>query len=474
VSEGSVTRLRSGWATDTGLVRRNNQDHLLVSDTLFAVADGMGGHAAGEVASEVAIDALRTAYAESGPTPTSDDLVAAVRYANTAVFANAETDPALRGMGTTLTAAAVVVADGEERIAVANVGDSRAYVFAHGDLTQLTEDHSVAEELARTGQITPEEVDRHPQRHILTRALGIFPDIDVDLWEVLPYPGDRVLLCSDGLVREVTDEQIAGVLRRLADPSEAAGELVARARSAGGSDNITVIVVDVVTDRDPGLAASQALAASSAVAGTGAGAAPSDEAVDGTTTSAGAAAATATATAASEANLGDNRPRKGRAHARSASLPARRRRVTLRAVVFVVVLLVVTGGAAWATAAYARDSYFVTLGPPGAVAASPLARPGSQSLVIEKGRPGGLLWFHPTLVERTTTLSDEVLPSHLPDLQKGRVEPSLAAARAFVANLVQEAAQAAAPTTLPSSATTLPTTTTSTGSPTAPATTVGP
>jgi len=457
VSEGSVTRLRSGWATDTGLVRRNNQDHLLVSDRLFAVADGMGGHAAGEVASQVAIDALRTAFGETGPTPASDDLVAAVRDANTAVFADAETDPALRGMGTTLTAAAVIVADGEERIAVVNVGDSRAYVFAHGDLTQLTEDHSVAEELARTGQITPEEVDRHPQRHILTRALGIFPEIDVDLWEVLPYPGDRILLCSDGLVREVTDDQIAGVLRRLADPSEAAGELVARARSAGGSDNITVIVVDVVTDGDPGLAASQALAASGAAGGTPAGAAPRDEAVDRAAT-----------------NRGDDVPRKGRAHARSASLPARRRRVTLRAVVFVVVLLVVIGGAGWATAAYARDSYFVTLGPPGAVAASPLARPGSQPLVIEKGRPGGLLWFHPTLVERTTTLSDEVLPSRLPDLRKGRVEPSVAAARAFVANLVQEAAQAAPPTTLPSNATTIPTTTTSTGSPTAPATTVGP
>jgi choline dehydrogenase-like flavoprotein len=148
--------------------------------------------------------------------------------------------------------------------------------------------------------------------------------------------------------------------------------------------------------------------------------------------------------------------------------------VTLRTVVFVVVLVAVIGGAGWATAAYARDSYFVTLGPPGAVAASPLARPGSQPLVIEKGRPGGLLWFHPTLVERTATLSDEVLPSRLPDLRKGRVEPSLAAAHAFVANLVQEAAQAAPTTTLPTTVTTLPTTTTSTGSPTAPATTVGP
>jgi len=135
--------------------------------------------------------------------------------------------------------AAVVVTDGEERIAVANVGDSRAYVFAHGDLTQLTEDHSVAEELVRQGQISPDEVDTHPQRHILTRALGIFPEVEVDVWEVLPYVGDRLLLCSDGLVREIADDQIASVLRRLSDPSQAAQDLVARARAAGGSDNIT-------------------------------------------------------------------------------------------------------------------------------------------------------------------------------------------------------------------------------------------
>jgi serine/threonine protein phosphatase PrpC len=469
VSDGLATKLRPGWATDTGLVRRNNQDHLLVSDTLFSVADGMGGHAAGEVASQVAIDALRKAFSESGPVPTSNDLVDAVRYANTAVFAYADTDPAFRGMGTTLTAAAVVVAEDEERIAVANVGDSRAYVFAHGDLTQLTEDHSVAEELVRTGQISPEEVDRHPQRHILTRALGIFPEIVVDLWEVLPYPGDRILLCSDGLVREITDEQIAGVLRRLADPSEAAGELVARARSAGGSDNITVIVVDVVTKSDPALAASQALAASVAAGGTSAAgatdapaadtASPADEPDSGTTRVASAGAPGET--------------RRGRAHARRAALPARRRRFTLRAVVFVVVLLGVVVGAGWATVAYARDSYFVTLGAPGTVAASPLAGPGSRPLIIEKGRPGGLLWFHPTLVERTAALSDEVLPSRLPDLRKGRVEPSLAAARAFVVNLVQEAAQAAPTTTLPTLPT-FPSTTATTRTVGSSSTTAGP
>ena len=205
------TSLRWGSATDAGLVRRTNQDHLVVDPGLFAVADGMGGHAAGEVAVRARRSTRSaTAFARDRrrrvPATTSS---AAVRTANATVFEHANADAELRGMGTTLTAAAVVTVDGEERIAVANVGDSRAYVFAHGDLTQLTEDHSVAEELARIGEIGPEEVETHPQRHILTRALGIFPEIEVDLWDVLPYPGDRVLLCSDGLVREMTDEQIA-------------------------------------------------------------------------------------------------------------------------------------------------------------------------------------------------------------------------------------------------------------------------
>ena len=429
---GPATVLRAGAATDTGLVRRNNQDHLLVDETLFAVADGMGGHAAGEVASQVAIEALRGAFADSGGRPSGDDLVAAVHRANAAIFARAEADASLRGMGTTLTAAAVVTTDGEERLAIANVGDSRAYVFAHGDLTQLTEDHSVAEELLRTGQITPDEVDRHPQRHILTRALGIFPEVDVDLWEVLPYPGDRVLLCSDGLVREVTDDQIAAVLRRMADPGQAATELVARARSAGGSDNITVVVVDVVADDG------RARAASDAVGRDGGQAAPSIEPTG----------------AGSDGVRGhDSVPHAASRHAPVAT-PPRRRRLTARAVAFVAVLAVVLAGGAWALVTYARDSYFVTLGTPGAVTPSPLAGPKSQALVIEKGRPGGLLWFHPTFVERTTVLSDEVLPSHLADLRKGRVEPSLAAARAFVANLVQEAAQSAPSTTLPVGVTT--------------------
>jgi len=416
-----VTGLRWGSATDTGLVRRNNQDFLVTTGQVFAVADGMGGHAGGEVASRVAIDALTDALSSHDDgSPAADDLLAAIDAANTAVLERAQADAALRGMGTTLTAAVLIVADGEERIAIANVGDSRAYVFSEGDLTQLTEDHSVAEELVRQGQLAPDEVDTHPQRHILTRALGIMPEVDADLWEVVPYAGDRVLLCSDGLVREVTDVQIASVLRRLADPNEAARELVVRARAAGGSDNITVVIVDVVDDDGKSLAASLALSAEPAGA-SGSRAVRDDEAN---------VAVSAPATFPAPAPVSYPSPVK------------RRRRVTIRVALFVVVVLAVIAAACVAVVAYARDSYFVTLAPAGVVS-GPLAQPGAQALIIEQGRPGGLLWFHPTLVERTQVLSTQVLESRLADLQKGHPAPTLSAAQQYIVNLVKEAVAAA-------------------------------
>ncbi|GAC1543680.1 MAG: protein phosphatase 2C domain-containing protein [Acidimicrobiales bacterium] len=406
-----MTALRWGSATDTGLVRRNNQDSFFAVANLFAVADGMGGHVAGEVASKTAVEALAESFggSEAGRPRSGEDLAEAVRAANRAVFAQAQADTDLRGMGTTMTAAALVVTDGEERLAVANVGDSRAYVFTHGELDQLTDDHSVPEELVRQGQLDPGDVDTHPQRHILTRAMGIQPEVEVDLWEVLPYAGDRVLLCSDGLVREVTDDQISAVLRRLADPHEVAQELVAKARAGGGSDNITVVVIDVVDDGGQALAASESIEAP----------VPRDARplLDGgdTTTDVGDHPATFSNAVASPAPV------------------ARRRRITVRVVLFVILLGLVLGGAAVAVISYARSSYYVTVAP----GAAP------QPLEIYQGRPGGTLWFKPSLAERSAVTSAQVLPVHLPDLQKGRLEPSLVAARQYVKSLLDEASQQA-------------------------------
>ncbi|HEX2273361.1 MAG TPA: Stp1/IreP family PP2C-type Ser/Thr phosphatase, partial [Acidimicrobiales bacterium] len=244
-----MTVLRSGAATDVGRVRQSNEDRYLVRDDigLFAVADGVGGHQAGEVASQTSVEMLEEAFEDEEPT--TEGLVAAVKEANQAVWQLAQSASEKRGMGTTLTAVALVEEDGEDHLAVANVGDSRAYLFQQGELTQLTEDHSLVEELYRDGQITREEAEVHPQRSIITRALGMDPEIEVDSWLLIPYRGDRILLCSDGLTNELPDDRIASALRRISDPEEAAKDLVRQARANGGNDNITVVVIDM-TDGD--------------------------------------------------------------------------------------------------------------------------------------------------------------------------------------------------------------------------------
>ena len=233
-----------GAATDVGRVRHINQDSLVARSGLFAVADGMGGHIAGEIAAEIAVGVL-----EGHPAIVSThDLIHAIHEMNAAIMARADAEPALSGMGTTLCALALIVNGEQERLAVANVGDSRIYVHAGDELQQLTEDHSLVAQLVRDGTLTESQADRHPQRNVLTRALGIDPDVAVDAWEVLPFAGDRFVLCSDGLSNELTDDQIAAVLRRLADPQEAADELVRLANENGGRDNITVVIVDIIGD----------------------------------------------------------------------------------------------------------------------------------------------------------------------------------------------------------------------------------
>jgi serine/threonine protein phosphatase PrpC len=247
-----MTVLRSGSASDVGRVRAVNEDRALETLSLYAVADGMGGHAGGEVAARTAIDALQAAFSAN---PTGEGLVNAVRLANAAVWRRSLADPDLRGMGTTLTAAALVAGQAGDRLVLANVGDSRAYRFNSGTLEQLTTDHSVAEELLARGELTEAEAAVHPHRHILTRALGIAPDVDIDVWEIEPEEGDRYLLCSDGLSNEVPGERIAEALASAKDPQEIAEELVALANAHGGSDNVTAVVVDVVVgDRPPGAA----------------------------------------------------------------------------------------------------------------------------------------------------------------------------------------------------------------------------
>ena len=222
--------------TDVGRQRSANEDSLVVRPPLFAVADGMGGAKAGEVASAVAVEAVETSR-ESGE-PAEAQLAGIVRDANRRIYELAVADESRRGMGTTLTLAKVH--DGE--VSLAHVGDSRAYRMRDGELSQLTRDHSLVAELERSGQITPEAAEHHPQRSIITRALGPEPDVEVDTYTLAGRDGDLFLICSDGLTSMISDEEVTSILHSADSLDAAADALVRAANQSGGKDNITVIL----------------------------------------------------------------------------------------------------------------------------------------------------------------------------------------------------------------------------------------
>ena len=240
-------RLVFAAATDVGRMRKNNEDSYLSSQPVAAVADGMGGHSAGEVASAIAIEEL-AALGSRGPweneTAATDDLKQAILRANRRIREMAASDRKLNGMGTTLVA---LLEDGD-MVHVANVGDSRGYLLRQGELSQVTVDHSLVQELVDDGRLSPEDAERHPQRSVITRALGIDPEVEFDLFTYKLQVGDRLLLCSDGLSDVVEPAQIRKVLLRVRSAQRAAGELVTVANEQGGPDNITVIVVDAVDE----------------------------------------------------------------------------------------------------------------------------------------------------------------------------------------------------------------------------------
>ena len=395
-----MIELRAGAATDVGLVRSSNQDRLLVAHPLFAVADGMGGAAAGEVASATAIEELQRSF-ESSSGSTADVLADAAREANRAVWEQAEANPEMRGMGTTLVALALL---DDGRLAAVNVGDSRLYVMHDGELRQVTSDHNLVAEMVAEGRISKEEAEVHPRRNIMTRALGVDPEVPVDVFLEDAIPGDRFVLCSDGLPRELRDDHITSLLSRLADPAEAAKELVEEAKRRGGNDNITVVVVDVVSED---------------AASKDDGAAPPP-----------LPAATVAPIAATPA-----------ADRESPAQP-KARLVTVRVVGFFVLLLVILGAGAAGVGWYARSGYFVGL--------------KGDRVTIFQGQPGGVLWLRPTVADATHVTTKDVLSHQIQRLQAGETEPSLQAARQFVIGLVAEAqvAQAAAAAPAPPSTTT--------------------
>lgn len=470
-------QLRAGAQTDIGRARTVNQDrHLVLPERgLWVVADGMGGAQGGEVAAAMVVDVLVEAYEERSV----DALLDVLAEANRRIH-EAAADPDLHGMGTTTVALAVVPAprpapsgapdgepgagptasdalrddppsrwsddpdavdevdltddDGPEQLVVVNVGDSRAYLYRDGELVQLTEDHSLVGELVRDGRLTREEADVHPQRNIVTRVLGPYESIPVDVWPVDALRGDRIVLCSDGLSGEVSENQISAVLRRLEDPGEAATELVRLANEAGGRDNITVVVVDVVDDGGVAEAASAALAAERSR-------------LDSQPDLAGFSTALADEPADDAAPPSGSR-RERRAERRAARKAARgsRTRITWRVLAFVVLLAAVLGGAFATIQWYGTSAYFVGF--------------EGDEVAIFQGRPGGLLWIDPSLEQETGIMRDEVPAAYIAALEAGHEQSSLAQARRFVSNIERDIADRASSTT--TTTTTRPTTTTTT------------
>jgi len=413
-----------GAATHVGRVRRTNQDHPVVSPVVFGVADGMGGHSAGEKASEIAM----TALTEVEALDSIEALVDAVHGANDRIVEAAREDPSLRGMGTTVCLIAALDTAFGPRLGVANVGDSRAYLLTDDGLHQLTEDHSLVEALVRDGRLTREEAADHPQRNIVTRALGIDDKVLVDSWELAAQPGDRYLVCSDGLFNEVADDAIVAVLSTTEDPQAAADELIELANDGGGRDNTTVVVLDIVDA--PGL----------------------DQPPHDRVLHQRLALPDATVRHDDERRLpaeivdhDDPDP----SQVRLEHDPPTSRLFTWRLAVFAVATLMVLGVLVVSVLVYARSSYFV--GPADGTAEPTAVVPGDGSapgddetaIVIWQGRPGGVLWFEPTIEESAGIQLEDLTAADRDDVVAGVEFDSLDDARRYVDTLLERAAQSA-------------------------------
>ena len=377
----SPFKLVAAGVTDVGRVRDGNEDDFIDQADrlgLVAVADGMGGHRAGEVASATALEALRAAVANGR------SLRDAIEGANDAVLEKSESHRELHGMGTTLTAG-MLGSDGQ--LVVGHVGDSRAYLVRDGELTQITNDHSLVEELVRGGELTPEQAEVHPRRSIITRALGIDPQVEVDEYPIDLRPGDRILLCSDGLTTMVRPDDIAGILNREHDPKRAAQLLVDAANEAGGEDNVTAVIIDAVevTHDDA----------------TAAAAVPDDDTADAPPV----------------------KPRR------------RTGRTVLRVLVWVLPILAVLAVAFFAVGWYARNTYYVGI--------------DRGRVTVFQGVEGGLLGWDPTIDRRTTIDPGALTPAQREDITDGKKFSSRSEADAYVTRLRQGIEARTPATTIP-------------------------
>lgn len=384
--------------TDVGRVRQGNEDSYLVREPLFAVADGMGGHLAGDIASATAVDLISERADESMPSNTAE-LASIVRGANTAIWEKAQNDPGLRGMGTTCTLALV----SDHEIHIAHVGDSRAYLYRGDELSQVTEDHTLVSRMVREGRLKPEEAERHPQRSIITRALGVDAEVEVDELTMPIEDGDRFLLCSDGLTSMIGVDDLHEVLSTQENPDVAAEELVARALDAGGEDNVTVVLIDL---GGPGSATSPAHTSSVT---------PAPPIAQRETTEPDVAPAPAVDT-------GVHRVPDEIAQVGPVDVAPRRRRWGI--VVIPLLVLALLAGGAYAAARYTlSNSYFIGADESGAV-------------TIFRGIPEEIAGFSLKEPEETTNVSVDDLPEFLrSNVNDGIKADSLEDAQEKVENL---------------------------------------
>ncbi len=391
--------LRHGAVTDIGRMRKNNQDRFLSMGRLAAVADGMGGHRAGEVASQIAVEELKKLQ-QAGPwaseAAVGEALRAAFLQANRRIREMSAGDRDLEGMGTTL----VALLEHGDSVHLANVGDSRAYLLRHGELSQVTVDHSLVQELVDEGRLRPEEAGRHPQRSIITRALGVDADVEVDLFTYKLQQGDRLLLCTDGLSGVVDETRIRNVLLRVPDPQHAAEQLVEMANESGGPDNITAIVLD--TEDRTARAGEATGDLGAGVTGTiVGGVAGENGAGDGT----GAGYLTGPFTAGAG--------RAGR-HRRGTKAVTRRRRG--RRLLLAVIVLALLAGAVVGGRALVFSRYWVGF--------------DRGQVAVFRGVPGNVAGLHfSSLVERTPITRDQVPAGYALQLDSGISAESLADAR---------------------------------------------
>ncbi|MBU6227914.1 MAG: Stp1/IreP family PP2C-type Ser/Thr phosphatase [Acidobacteria bacterium] len=397
-----------GALTHPGQVRTNNEDAFLVEDRLFVVADGMGGHSAGEVASGLAVASLR-----DGATGIVDEasMKSAMQMANGVIHTESMMNHLRHGMGTTI--AALLVND-NDTVVVAHVGDARIYRWHEGNLSRVTKDHSYVQELVDEGVITLEEARVHPRRNIVTRALGIDAEVEVSTSTLPISIGSRYILCSDGLVDEVTDSEIAAILGRHESASAAAEALISAANSAGGRDNITVIVVDVLPE-------SAGLSESS----------PSDEtALSESSSSSLRVAERSSEDSPARALVSPNAP-----------LPKAKVGLSLGFILFWTALAAIVLSVLIVFAAYGRTGYFVGF--------------EGSDVVIYKGRPGGVLWFDPTVEARTPLKERDLTEDMAKEILGNPTFGDAVSAQRYV-NGIRDEVQPVPTTTLP-----LPVTTTS-------------